>query len=378
MKGFKIGFLIFMLMVSLFIIISGCDSRHGKEEQTYRIASVQTAKVKIGDISSYISVTGTLAPNRESRIGPKIEGRIEKIFFDEGDRVQKGASLFKLEQINYSIAKKEAIASFNTAQAQLEKTKLALNNITKDYKRISRLWKEKVISEQHYDKIETEYTTSKAELKLAKARLKETEANMAMAKQNFKDTITYAPFSGFIVKKLMEEGEVSSWVSYKWEVLHLVDISKVKIECPIAETKISFLYTGKRVTIEVDAYPDDIFSGEITTINPQVDPHSRTAIIKIEIPNEDSKLRPGMFARLKIAKKERKGVLQIPKEALLVKGEKHMVFKVEDHTAKVQEVQLGISDGRWVEVVEGLKEEELVVVDGLYALKEGTKVKIYQ
>jgi len=379
MKDSKIVFLTLILIYPFFIVINGCGSDHDKDKrQTDRIASVRTVKVKAGDISSYISATGTLAPNREARIGPKVEGRIEKIFVDEGDRVKKDQPLLKLEQDTYTIARNEAEAAFRTAQARLEKAQLDLKNITKDYKRLSKLWSEKVVSEQRYDKVETEYTTARAELKLARARVKEVEANLAMAKQNFKDTITYAPFSGFIVKKLMEEGEVSNWVSYKWEVLHLVDISKVKLECPIAETKISFLYPGKEVRIEVDAYSKENFTGGITTINHQVDPQSRTFIIKIEIPNESFRLKPGMFARIKIAKRERKGVLQIPKEALLVKGGKHIVFKIADGLARSQEIKLGISDGRWVEVVEGLKEEELIVVDGLYALKEGTKVKIYK
>ena len=71
-------------------------------------------------------------------------------------------------------------------------------------------------------------------------------------------------------------------------------------------------------------------------------------------------------------------MLQVPKEALLVKGERHVVFKVEDGLARTQAIKLGVSDGRWVEVIEGLKEGEPIVVEGLYALKNGTRVKIFE
>ena len=358
----------------------GCGS--GKEETALtseeRFASVRVVKVKRGDIASYIFATGTLAPRQESRLGPKIEGRVEKIYADEGDWVEKGEPLVKLEQDTYLIAVREAEAALKTARAQLEKAEVNLKNITKDWKRLSALYQERAISEQRYDKMETDYDSAQAELKFCQAQVKEKEANLAMARQNFKDTITYAPFSGFVVEKLMEEGEVSNWVTYQWEVFHLQDISTVKIECPIAETKIPFLYPGKETEIEVDAYPEETFTGKITALNPKVDAHSRTFIIKIEIPNKNFKLKAGMFARVKIAEEERQKVLQIPNEALLVKGERHIVFKVKDGVATTQSVQLGISDGRRVEAMDGLKEDELIVVEGLYALKEGTKVKIFE
>jgi len=361
-------------------VSSGCDffKQEKKPSKEERVANVKVFKVKKGDIASYISATGTLEPNHESRIGPKVEGRIEKIYVDEGDFVEEGTPLIKLEQDTYIIEKKRAEAELNTARAYLKKAEVNLKNIAKDWKRLSFLYKEKAISEQRFDRIDTEYKAAKADLNYAKARVKEAEEKLAAAEQNLKDSITFAPFSGFIVKKLMEEGEVSNWVTYQWDVLHLQDISIVKIECPIAETKIRYLYIGKEVKIKVDAFPEEIFTGQVNVINPRVDPKSRTFIVKIEIPNKDFKLKAGMFARVKIAEEERKGVLKIPKKALLVKGEKHVVFKVEDGRTKSQIVELGISDGTWVEVVKGLKEGETVVIEGLYALRDGTGVRVFQ
>ena len=294
------------------------------------------------------------------------------------DWVEKGQPLVKLEQDTYIISVRGAEAALRTARAQLEKAEVTLKNITKDWKRLSELYKEGAISEHKYDKMETDYTTAQAELKLASARVKEADANLAMAKQNLKDTITYAPFSGFVVKKLMEEGEVSNWVTYQWDVLHLVDIGMVKIECPIAETKISFLYLGKEATIEVDAYPGEIFTGKIAVINSKVDPVSRTFLIKIEIVNSDFRLKGGMFARVKIAEAEKKGVLQVPTRALLKKGDQCLVFKIEEGKAKPQPIRRGIISDGWAEVSEGLKEGETVVVEGIYALTEGTKVRIIE
>jgi RND family efflux transporter MFP subunit len=374
-KRFLLAFILFLSFLFL-----GCDSSKKEDEfsKKERIAHVKVFKVKKGAIASYIYATGTLKPNQEARLGPKVDGRIEKIYVDEGDFVEKGKPLIKLEQETYIIEENRAEAALNTAMAYLKKIEVNLKNIAKDWKRFSSLYKEKAISEQRYDKIDTEYTEAQAELNFARAKVKEAEANLAMKKENLKDSITYAPFSGFIVKKLMEKGEVSNWVTYQWDVLHLQDISKVKIECPIAETKICFFKIGKELNVEVDAFKDEKFKGKITTINPMVDPKSRTFNIKIGIANSKFKLKGGMFARVKIVEREKKGVLIIPKKAILVKGDEHIVFRVENSLAKGRKVKLGISDGENVEILEGLGEGDHIVVYGLYALKDGVKVEIIE
>ncbi len=130
------------------------------------------------------------------------------------------------------------------------------------------------------------------------------------------------------------------------------------------------------MAVAVDAYPGEVFPGKIAVINPKVDPKSRTFLVKIKIPNPDFRLRGGMFCRVKIPEQEKEDVLWIPKEALLVKAEKHIVFKVENNKAISQIVKLGISDGSRVEITEGLKEGEQVVIEGLYALTDGIKTEI--
>ena len=378
MKKLEYGLAMFVLLLSM--LTPGCGSKENEEEGTRseKRAAIEVIKVKKGDLASFISVTGTLTPNRESRIGPKVEGRIEEIYVDVGDRVEKGQPLIKLEQRTYIIARNEADAALKTARANLVKAEVNLKNITRDLKRFSSALKDKVVSQQRHDDVDSDYTIAQAELMLAGAQVKEAEAKLAMAENNLTDTITRAPFSGFIVEKLMEEGEVSNWVTYLWEVLHLVDIEKVKIECRVSETKLPFLYVGKEAAVQVDAYPEEGFTGKIMVINNRVDPKSRTFLIKIEIPNPGFRLKGGMFCRVKIAEQEKRGVLQIPKEALLVKEGKHTVYKVDNGKASAQVVKLGISDGDWVEVIEGLNGTESIVIEGLYALTDGVLVEVIQ
>lgn len=371
------GFLLALSFVAIFIA-SGCGSSEKKlpSANEERLAAVKVVRIGKGDVISHISATGTLAPKQISRLGPKVEGKIERLYADEGDFVKKGAPLIKLEQDNFLIAERKAQASLGTTKAMLVKAEVNLENLTKEYKRQQKLYQQKITAEQQYDAITASYKSAQAEVKLAETQIKEAESNLSMAEQNLKDSIIYAPFSGFVVEKRMEEGEVSNVVTFQGHVLVLADISRVKIACPISEHEISFIKPGKKLEIQVDAFPGRQFVGNITNINAQVEEKSRTFIIKIEMPNKDFRLKSGMFARVKIPKQQRHSVLRVPLAALMAKGDDNLVFTVHNGLAKAQKITLGISDGILVEATTGLQEGDLVVIDGLFALKDGTKVEV--
>jgi len=305
-----------------------------------------------------------LVPIRKARIGPKIEGKIEKIYADEGDYVKEGAPLLKLDQSTYLIVKGEAEAGLNTAKARYTKAEVDLENSAKDYKRLNALYQKGAVAEREFDTIYTRQKTAEADMKLAAAQVREAEERLHMASQNLQDTIVTAPYSGFVVEKQMEEAEVSNVITWQWTVLVLEDISSIKVECPVSENEIRFMQKGKEVEIHVDAFPDEIFMGTITQINSKVDERSRSFIIKIEIPNRDFKLKSGMFARVRIPKERKESILYFPINALLIKGDENIAFTVEDGAAKLHKLIVGISDGRVTEVVEGLTEGDVVIVEG--------------
>jgi len=366
----------FVAFILLMLVMGGCGSDKKEEAEQERLAPVKTITLKKGPVVSAISVSGTLVPIRKARIGPKIEGKIEKIYADEGDFVQEGAPLIKLDRKNYLIAKSEAEAGFNTAKARYVKAEVDLENSAKDYRRLNTLYQKGVIAEREFDAIYTRQKSAEAELTLAAAQVKEAEERLNMAQQNLQDTVVTAPYAGFVVEKQMEEAEVSNVISYQWSVLALEDISSVKVECPISENEIRFMTKGKEVEIQLDAFPDRLFKGKITQINSKVDAISRSFTIKIEIPNPNFKLKSGMFARVKIPKEKRDSTLYLPTTALLMKGEDTVAFTIQDGAAKLHKLTLGISDGKVTEVVEGLKEGDVVIVEGLYAVKDGTKVEV--
>ena len=328
--------------VSLFLALSaivmfwGCGSEKGNSSTTQEEATVAVAVVTAvkGDISSYINATGTVYSKQEAYLTPKIGGRIERIFVDEGDRIKQGQQLIQLEQTKLIMAKNEAKAVLGTARAELRMAELSQANLKRNLKRMEELHKQQVVDEQKYDATKTEYLNAEAQQQLSRARVEQAKAQLAQVEQDLADSVVCAPFDGFVVEKMRNEDEMIYTMSPS-KVLHVTDISRVKIECDVAEAKKQYIHPGKEASIEVDASPSEPFVGTITTINPLVDPSSRTFKIKIEIDNPTFKLESGMFARIKILEQEKKNAILVPLKSVIEREGKKALFIVETNRAQI-------------------------------------------
>ncbi len=350
-----------MVLPILFFIAAGCGSNDAKTVKQEPSISVIATRVTQSDIVSTINTTGTIFPKQESMISPKISGRIEKLYVDEGDKVVKGQPLVQLEQERLRIMVKEAEASLKEAEAQLK-------NLEATVKRNQGLFKQGIVDSQWFEDTTTERD-------LAKARLQRAQAILEKAKQDLKDSIITAPFNGFIVEKMMNEGEMATTMPPS-NIFHLVDISTVKIECGINEEKKRDVTVGKKAIIELDAYPGEIFTGTVTVVNPKVDSNSRTFKVKIASENPDFRMEPGMFARISIIKQVSKNALLIPQHVIIDEGTVKKVFVVKDGRAEEREITTGIVNHPFVEIKTGLSENDIVVSEGFYSLKDGIKVTV--
>jgi membrane fusion protein (multidrug efflux system) len=156
----------------------------------------------------------------------------------------------------------------------------------------------------------------------------------------------------------------------------IVNIDKVKTEVTLPEVHLARVAKGNRVEITADVYPGVQFGGEISTINPLVDPVSRAFTVKIEIPNRGHRLKAGMFARVTLYPKVHKGALVVPFKAVLQRNGKTGVFVINDDRTLFRPVTVGITDENEVEVIEGLAQGEEVISDGHYGMADNTKVQV--
>jgi multidrug efflux pump subunit AcrA (membrane-fusion protein) len=189
----------------------------------------------------------------------------------------------------------------------------------------------------------------------------------------FEDAPVESPLTGIIGRVYVDKG-VS--VTPQTPIALVVDMDKIKVELDIPERYLSKIALGQLAEIKVDAYPSEVFKGEVSKISPVVELETRTAPIEILIPNEDHRLKSGMFAQANLVIDKRKAVPVILKEALSGKEPNTYVYVIKESNAYKRNIELGLRQGAYYEVLEGLKEGELVVIMGQQKLHNGVGVSI--
>lgn len=369
------------ILLGLAVSAAGCenfgsDDKIQPPESTGDVLpKVKVAAVRRGDIAVPIFATGTIFPDRESKIGPKISGTAAAVYVDEGDEVREGQILAKMEQDNILIARRQCEAAVSVAEAQLKEAEVNEGNLRKEKDRLANLYEKKVISRQRYDDIETAHSMAVTRLEVLRAQIVSCKENLAMAEQRLKDSTIVAPFSGIIVKRMVNPGEYITTMP-PTVLFVIVNIDKVKTEVGLPEMHLPRVAIGNPVEITVDTYPGTRFSGKVSTINPLVDAVSRAFTVKIEIPNRGHNLKAGMFARVKLYPRIHKNSLIVPFKSVVRRGDEAAVYVLNGDRVSLRPVTVGISDEREIEVIDGLKQGEEVVVEGHYGMANNTRVQV--
>lgn len=356
----KTTFRALLMLCAIGLCVCSCNSDGAKEHaEDARPVEVGISRVRRGAIETVIHATGTITPVMETFIGPKVGGRIEEFFVDEGDFVEKGMVLVKLEQIRFSLALREARAARQEGLAELR-------NLERKLARYQVLYEKGVVEKEFFDDVTTQADLARSRAQIDQSRLEQAEEDM-------KDSLLKAPFAGFVVKRRMNVGEPYTGMAGEY-IFHLIDTSTVKVEVNIFETKKQYVAQGKKVTVRVDAIPGKQFDGIITVVNPYIEPVSRKFLVKVAIPNKDYTLESGMFARVSIPEEQRLDSLLVPAKAVLERDGKKMAFTTVKGRAVERPISPGLTTHEWVEVLEGLSEGDPVIVEGLYAIKDKTPI----
>jgi multidrug efflux pump subunit AcrA (membrane-fusion protein) len=407
-------FLIFCIVIlsSIGCSSSTKDPKNRKEE----VIPVEVTRVKKELMHIEISTVGTVFPLQEVVVTPKVAGKIEKILVKEGDFAKAGDILIKLEQTDFLLVVRQVEAALGTARANLanllagtrvekiEQAKAALHqaqanltNIEKEYQRMKQLATIGVIAQRQLDATIAQHESAIAQVKqaqeqldmlkkgpteeeieFARAQVSQAEAGVAVARNNLMETVVKATFSGLITARFVDEG-VQVYTAPKTEILKLTDVSRVKIIVPVSERDFPRVKIGTPAESKIDALAGEIFHGRVTRITPEIDSISRNFKVEVEISNPNLRLKSGMFTniRLFVGQKE---VLTILRETLitdLVTGVSY-VFVTEGDQAVRRKLTLGERSGLLIEVLEGLKEGENLIIKGQNRLQQGSKVKIIQ
>jgi len=300
-----------------------------------------------GDIAVSIRTTTSIRADKEADVYSKMVGYCQRIFVEEGDSVQSGDPLAKLED-------KELQLTFDQVGARLDKVEV-------DYVRSEKLFSEGLISKQMYQDISLQRNLAKADYELAKKRLQ--------------DTSVVAPFSGIVTKRNSKPGDL---VTTTQPLFKIVDLNILVAEVHIPEQDYLKVRQGQEAILAVDAFPGEPFVGLVERVNPVIDSQSGTAQATVTIKNPRGILRPGMFVRLQIITDVHRNALMIPKEAVIIQGKSRVVYVVREGVAHETSIQAGFEEAGRTEVLSGLDEQDRVIVMGHLGLRSETRVRVIE
>lgn len=313
-----------------------------------KAVAVDVAKVTTATLVEDVNAAGTLRSNESVVLRPEVSGRITRLNFQDGQPVKKGQVLIAFD------------AAVN--QAEVQQAKAELNIARANFERNADLAKQKFISERARDESLANVQVLEAKLALAQARLSKLEIR--------------APFSGVVGIRNVSVGD---YVKDGTDLVNLEDISSVKVDFRVPERYVDLVQPGQPIEVQVDALPGKPFSAKVDAVDPLVDSSGRSALLRGRIANPEGKLKPGMFARVKLILAERQDALMIPEEAIVPQGGKVTVWKVVDGKAVLTEVKTGLRRAAKVEILQGLQAGDTVVTAGQIRLsKDGTPVRIVQ
>jgi RND family efflux transporter MFP subunit len=215
------------------------------------------------------------------------------------------------------------------------------------------------------------FNSAVAAVDLAKAQLAQTEARIDELKITLSNTTIVSPVDGFVGRRNLDQG---AFAGANTVILQVVDIGTVRLISNLVEKDFKRITQGVQAEIEVDSFPGETFTGRVSRVAPVFDAATRTASMEIEVPNPGFRLKPGMFARVKLTAERKADALMIPRSAVVDSDGRRGVFLPDGATAKFQPVQTGLQDNERIEILEGVTEGQRVITTGALALREGDRI----
>ena len=371
MKRTILNVLSVFVILQLAIGLNGCRGTKQKKEDVEERVPVKVMTVELGRVVQSLSYNGDIEAEYEVKVFSKIPDRIEVFFVDEGDYVAQGDPIAKIASTAIEQGVRQAEAALAAAKAQEA-------NLRVEYERAKRLSMEDAMSRQQLEAIKTQYEAIQAQVQQA-------EAALATAKSKWKDATVTAPVSGIIGKKFLEVGDMAA---PQLPLVTVVQMNRVKIGFDVTENDYGKIKVGQEAQVSVRSYPDEIFKGRVHKISPVLDPITRMARVEVLVNNRDRRLKPGMFADVKVIVGVLDNVITIPRYATIestsmqrLGGEnrvvkKYYVFIVENDRAIRRELDVKYVNHRFIAVNSGVEIGDQLVIEGQNNLRDSVAVSI--
>ena len=349
---------------------------------------IRTHVVNEYTVENTVTATGTIEPVETVEVGTQVSGKVEKIYVDFNDEVKKGDLLAELDKLTLNQNVSRAKASLTSAESQLNYAKLT-------YERTKQLYESNAATLAAYQEAQNSYTQAQMSKKNAQAAYDQAKVDLAYAE-------IYSPIDGIVLDRAVEVGQTVA-ASFSTPTLFTLanDLTKMQVEADVDEADIGQVKVGQRVTFTVDAYMDDVFGGTVNQIRmkPTTTSNVVTYTVIIDAPNPDQKLFPGMTASVTIVTEEQTG-LAVPAEAFNFtpdeqvlkvlrkpekpegqrpeppqmqegqKSDRTMVWLKNGDQMMPRPVKVGMSDGAYKIIEQGVQAGDSVVLSAQFVAKE--------
>lgn len=350
-------------MTVLICLALGACSKKPPQKPPPPPMKVGVVKVEMGDIRQTLEVSGTMTYLANTTVSAEVSAQVDSISVQDGQPVKRGQILLIFDDTKIR-------ESANQAQATLQKDAATLAFAKIDWEKNLELHRTGAISQTHYEQKLSAFQNSIGQVEADKAAL-------AKAQEDLKKTKVMSPITGVLSNRYVERGD---WISEGGKLFQVSDYSRIYLEGFISDVDVGKINARRIITegvdaeVTVDSYPDQIFKGRLTYIQPAAN-QGRLFEIRIYLPNQDMNLLQGMFARGRIVVKVIPDVLRIPVDALLDQtreNDANTVFvEDKDKKAQLKRIKIGLTDPKYAQVLEGLQKDDVVVVRGKEILSSG-------
>ena len=370
------------IAVAIVIFLVGLFLSKGHEVRVASVSSVYPAQ-----LLAKLKASGYVVAQRKADVAAKVTGQLTSIMVQEGSLVSEGQVIARLESADASAQVDQVRANLSAVKARVEQIRAEMGNTVLDYERKKKLVSSGAVSRAEYDAAQSRYLSAKASLDAAQADVQSRVAALKIAEVTLSYYEIRSPFDAVVLTKNADVGDIitpfGAAANAKAAVVSIADLNSLQVEVDVSESSIGLVRNGLPCDILLDALPDQRFEGVVDTIVPTVDKSKATVLVKVRFSSHDPRILPEMSAKVGFLSKVLKPGEQGPRtmvnvSALKGTGTRRYVFVVQGQRVHKKEVKTGMVIGDMVEVEDGLKPVDTVVINPPKGLNDNSKITIIQ
>jgi len=369
---------ILVLAAAAWLIVKSLAGKDQGTGQRTGTVAVEVAPIVEGPIRDLGLFSGTLIPKSQFVIAPKVSGKLKKLYVDIGDRLTNRQVVAQLDDEEYQQQVIQAEADLNVAKATLEETRTGVELSRRDLERAESLYKKKIMSDSQMDAAKSQFNAQEARFKVAAALVSNRQSALEASRVRLSYTrITASWEKGsdvrYVGERFVHEGALLSPNS---QIISVIELQPITAVIYATEKEYFRIKPGQAVAVTTTAFPDRTFQGTVTRVAPLLQETSRQARVEIDINNEDSSLKPGLFVNAGIEFAYRDKAKLVPFSALVQRGTQSGVFLADTENKKAffQPIKLGIIEGESAEVLDPADISGYAIVLGQHLLQDGMNI----